>query len=822
MTWMTKNRVCAVVIAIVLLAVSLGGLRWFAQPLMAGSPSEDMPPYPPPDIIPPAGDMFPYPLPSIMPPSPMPTLAPSPTPTLPSFPNNEARALYWIAQTRILPQDRLVLVESSEIALPVTGGTVWQGLVLDPEGKSNLLYDVSIQRGEPRDMGDILQAENVAFRQAVLQSFAREQDIPLEHLRGFLEYYPLTNRWMWRGRGPDGALALDQEGRPMDADSIVQSEGAHRRAKYGKLSLELYYLVSSFPDRERIPVVLWTQADYSSIGEELARRYPMVEAYRWSGGLPVDIEGRGIPLTRELRDQIRADYYALLDEINRRSGENVVAFLKGKGYEAQALELVPNVVADLPADVIQQVSALEEVEKVDWGGVESRPELDSVAETVAVGHAWNCGYIGLGVIGMVEPGIVPTEIAHPALQGKVVMANATAIPGGHLWDWHAAEVAGVLVGNDPANPQYRGMAYGAQIVSSSNGGTTWESNVQALHFPLNRGCRVVNGSFSTSGERSMSPSDRLYDYVVRDRNATIVMAAGNMRYGNYNVKRPGKAYNVITVGAIDDKNTGEWSGDDMWEDSCYIDPYVDGYYSSYDRIKPEVVAVGEWVTTVNIEPEGGLYESEDGTSFAAPQVSALAQMLMNRDCWLQDYPETVKAIIMASAIHNIEGEARLSDRDGAGGIDFAAAFQLFEQGAWGHWIIHDITNPYSPGNIFGDGKEYFQTLDHGDTYAEAGERVRAVICWNSNPSSDYFSSGQDVLATDFDLQIVDPDGNHLDIWSNSWYNSYEIVDFTASKTGYYQMKVLYNPRQGTEGFDLDLGLAWLRTARLYVPYVLKP
>ena len=42
---------------------------------------------------------------------------------------------------------------------------------------------------------------------------------------------------------------------------------------------------------------------------------------------------------------------------------------------------------------------------------------------------------------------------------------------------------------------------------------------------------------------------------------------------------------------------------------------------------------------------------------------------MQRKSWLANWPECVKAIVMASSNHNIVGNSRLSLQDGAGGVN---------------------------------------------------------------------------------------------------------------------------------------------------------
>ncbi len=184
---------------------------------------------------------------------------------------------------------------------------------------------------------------------------------------------------------------------------------------------------------------------------------------------------------------------------------------------------------------------------------------------------------------------------------------------------------------------------------------------------------------------------------------------------------------------------------------------------------------------------------------------------------------------MAGAIHEIDREPEvLSDKDGAGGIVISDTMAIFERSGWAHHIIYDINNPADPTNPFDSpGSSYdfrgsdTAIWDVGSTNAYAGERVRAVLCWDSNPTGDLHSVGSDALSTDLDLRIVAPNGAVVD-WSTSFRNSCEIVDFIAPQTGEYRMRVTLYSTSG-ESLNLGLGLAWLRIPmqHVYLPAVMK-
>lgn len=765
--------------------------------------------------------------------SPLPTPMPTPFPTIsPNLPNSE-RALLFIAQRKQVPQDRLLLADAFTIGFPLTHRSLWQGLVLDSQDGTPVLYEVLIDGDTKEILTEGLTnpeaywaTEEIAFREhyadQILSLVSRREGVPVSSLdiaAGIMEYYALTGQIVWRGKIQDSVrgdiyeVAVNAQGQSVNVEALEAAENTARRSRYGKMELPLYYYLRTRPPQEKSRVLLWVGGvDYEWVNEELARRYPQVQAYRFASGQPVDERGQPIPIERELFDRIRRDYNDLLDQAHLQAAEPVAAFLRARGYEANALSAFPGIEVELPAKVILELNraSLENLVAIyHRGSSEVVPELDSVGGTIRASAAWNSGYTGQGVrIGMIDGGVVNPNVTHRALQGKVVAADSN-----NPTDWHAALVAGVMIGDHPNFPQYRGIAYGSDELVSAGGGV----GPGSINFLVDRDAFVINASISTTSTRVMQWEDRVFDYLVRLRDPTIAVAAGA---GGGNVKSPGKAYNVITVGAFDDHNDPHWN-DTMWDDSARIDPYIDGQTTSGDREKPEVVAVGVDVTTVDINQGDDGFDSFDGTSVATPQVSALAALLIQRYWFIRTNPEAVKAIIMASATHNIEGDARLSEADGAGAIDVASALAVFHSGGWGYKIIHNITDPNDPSNPFdGYGSSYdFRGSDFvvGSTHAYAGERIRAVICWDSNPANDYST---DPLSTDLDLLIISPNGSTV-ASSTSWHNNYEIVDFVAPEAGEYRMRVKYYARTPAEGLDLGLGLAWLRIHRVYLPLVMK-
>ena len=93
----------------------------------------------------------------------------------------------------------------------------------------------------------------------------------------------------------------------------------------------------------------------------------------------------------------------------------------------------------------------------------------------------------------------------------------------------------------------------------------------------------------------------------------------------------------------------------------------------------------------------------------------MASLLINKTPTLGTWPESVKAIIMASADHNIEGNSRLSDKDGAGGVNAQEAYKIASTAKGTSW--NGVTISY------GTGVPWYGP----NITASMGQKVRVVI-----------------------------------------------------------------------------------------------
>jgi hypothetical protein len=287
------------------------------------------------------------------------------------------------------------------------------------------------------------------------------------------------------------------------------------------------------------------------------------------------------------------------------------------------------------------------------------------------------------------------------------------------------------------------------------------------------------------------------DYTVRYAWDTVVCSAGNSGSveGREWVDSPASAYNVIAVGNYDDRGTPGTGDDEMNPTSSFKDP--DSPHG--DREKPEVAAPGTSIRSL-LTTSGGcdIGEVGSGTSYAAPMVSGLAALLMDLRSELKIWPEAVKALVMAGATNNIEGDSRLSDKDGAGGIDAMSS------------VSSANANQFRTMKVSSDSFNEDDFIEINIGTVAPLTRLRVALTWGSNPQNPAASDWTDSLDTDLDLFVVGPAG--IGRSSISFDNNYEVVDFVVPLsvgTGDFKIRI-YDIRFRPFWTEY-VGVAWTMT-----------
>jgi hypothetical protein len=602
------------------------------------------------------------------------------------------------------------------------------------------------------------------------------------------------------------SLVVDTSGAVQDLEAAQSAERAAREELYGPLAPTLYEQVQEMTTEDRLMVSIWlrtgeltppfrpdTVPDPGEVGDgeilpqEIALSTTQAEE-KTDQEAADGLAARAAALRAEQearREAAEAVHRATIDYLAQEM-ETVQAGLLAE-LEAQGIEplyvspIAPLVYAELSRAQILSLGQRADVDTL-YGPNEYADAMDFAKTTQKADVVDGWGFEGLGIgVAILEDSRI--ETANPYLN-----VTDTRVPGDSNVDQHATATGGMVASQ---HGTYQGISQDVDLYSA-NATTYGDSNLSAAMDWAASRVDIINNSWGgNAGNTNLNVHDRHLDYIVRNVWRTVTVAAGNendgCRSGTGRVTSPARAYNVISVGNYNDGNSLTWDDDGMDACSSYVDP-------STGVNKPEVAGSGSnIISTTAADPWIGGVGS--GTSYAAPMVAGEAALLMERSSGLTNRPEAVKAIIMATALNNIEGSSRFSDYDGAGGVDMRAAFNLVDQGLWAWRSAGSSDFPYSY-----------------DFFAFAGETVRAAIAWDSDPTSDYSS---DPLDADIDLRIYDPDGDYL-AGSVDVQNSFEIVEFTAPETGLYEMRISAYRFDGTTEY---IGAAWWPGHRLLQAYV---
>ena len=561
---------------------------------------------------------------------------------------------------------------------------------------------------------------------------------------------------MNEGSGDSYSIAFDSNGNEIDLTKVEADEKAAYQTKYGRLSPELYdYL--SIGDYEQVPVIIWLKEDDTA------------------EGMRAEADNN----TETFTNQEEIDSFLTEVNVQRETDvativESVISRLNDLGIQLESDQYAPRLTTTLSVDAIRDVAQWEEIDTIYLDAI-SEPTLEAAYGTIGMNTVYNRRMAGFDIKAAVIEVGGRVATANPYISS--VTQDSTYVCS--TASSHSTGVVGII---NSSHPSRFGIAPGAILRAGGSCGGWGSELTNRSTAAAEWGARVFNLSWGRDTGLSVDNDEaRYYDSLIFNSFRTVVVAAGNSGDGNGNVGTPGVAYNVITVGNFNDLNTTTWSGDIMNSSSSWRDPI---------SAKPEIAAPGTNINSATTaSPWTGPIGS--GTSYAAPMVTGLTTALMQRNRSLQIWPEAVKAILMASATHNIEGARRFSSRDGAGGIVAYNADNV-TRGYNGGWVGLNYSCS-SPTN--------YNALTMP---LVAGKRTRAVIAWDQNPSYENYTSQP---SADLDLRILSPSGSVV-ASSTSLNNIFEIVDFTPTTTGTYTLQIHKFRCSSTPKY---VGAAWWRS-----------
>jgi hypothetical protein len=259
-------------------------------------------------------------------------------------------------------------------------------------------------------------------------------------------------------------------------------------------------------------------------------------------------------------------------------------------------------------------------------------------------------------VAIVDTGIDGT---HPDLMGRVVEAKSF-VGGSPFTDQqgHGTFIAGLIAANPTNNEGIAGMAFNAQLmiakVVGADGTVSLAGEVAAIRWAVDHGARVIN--LSLGGVRdpldpkldTYSPLEQAAVEYAHSKGVVVVAAVGNgpqspatpWKFAHYPAALP----HVIGVSAVrQDGTVPDYSN----RDAVYNDLAAPGA-SIFSTVPQQLVDESVECAGHPYSDCGPLeFRRGIGTSFAAPQVTAAAALLLGQDPSLE--PEQVAWLLERSA-----------------------------------------------------------------------------------------------------------------------------------------------------------------------------
>jgi len=400
--------------------------------------------------------------------------------------------------------------------------------------------------------------------------------------------------------------------------------------------------------------------------------YDQIQGWIGAGGASGATGSSGAPTARNVMIVVgrTSDDGRDPDTVARENKDTVVRVLDEIGakdiVKAKSLSFVT---ATVPLTRLAELAAYGSVHRIGDGEEpmslavnEARVTINAEAADLRLPSGVTLSGSGVNVA------ILDTGIENPALNPIVTkrqhcdstgcrvqtLADRTHTVNGTAWPSHGTRVASVVAtsGNDVR----AGIAPGVRLFDvvvfpppDSMGKTTTNVSAYAngLDWAHANGAHVANLSFASSGCTTDSASSLVVNEAV-DKGMVVVGGAGNSGFNSTTsmikyttVGYPQCAHNSIAVGGVNDTGTPL----SMYRDSSR-GPALSGGLEANALLKPDLAApavdISVLATTSSLNTA-----NRPGTSYAAPQVSAAAALLLEAKPSLT--PAEVKAALLMGA-----------------------------------------------------------------------------------------------------------------------------------------------------------------------------
>jgi hypothetical protein len=598
-----------------------------------------------------------------------------------------------------------------------------------------------------------------------------------------------------------------------EVNEILHAVAARQSSNCDKLDAFLCNLsqqvqTGSVSARTRWPVMIWVNAPpLEPIHQRVRDSFPEVT-------FEEGIAPQSDVTLSELR-AIRRAFHAGMKEAHAPSLSNALVRLQQAGIRLTRVRhnsLAPIILASVAASDLKALGRLTYVLRVHANHWEPEKQLWSSSRTQQTKRAWDQGWLGNDVlVAIVDANNFDKD--HPALAPLYAGTRLSNAPK----DNHATRVAGA-VGNTYSANYDRGVAPSARLL---NAGVDWDNPsidkgqdmIDAALWGVEHLAEAMNLSMGSNNTLQRIGSDDFFDWLVHVYRVPISVVAGNFdncaggssgdirpqqesppgEFVCTAVMSPGKAWNVLTVGGIDDKNTpGSWTDESKWlDDTLYeFSSWSDPSSLHQDRDKPEVSASAVGVGSPS--SYGGV-DQASGTSYAAPQVAGTYALIGAQVPALLAAPRTLRALIMANAWRRTDvscgPSVGICEREGVATLDPWKAVQGAVNGRYATGYLDGVScagGYCAPTSC----KTHTASFQHGPVLEPGGTHLRRVhvsLNWEAKAETDGVGGWNVWLGADLDLQVVAPSG--ATVASASFDNNFEEVRFIPAESGTYTMKV---------------------------------
>ena len=430
----------------------------------------------------------------------------------------------------------------------------------------------------------------------------------------------------------------------------------------------------------------------------------------------------------------------------------------------------PVIVAELNYNDVIELAELSATEKFAYYSDTDENLMDVSTEVIRSQTVTsNYGHTGAGIkIGQYEAGVPDVSNVQLAPISSRIHINPQCA---NDVDGHSTIVADIMVGQSVSVFSTHGVAYGADLYCASDA----MSRFAAIEWLIDQNVNVINisSTFGTDSYNTYGAFAQWLDHIALNHYVNVVKSAGNS--SGTGVSSGGMAYNIVTVGNIDDNGTPVLNDDQLNSSSSYST-------NTLYACKPDICAPGTSISTSEYVP------GTTGTSMSAPMVTGTIALMCNEAYMLRVNVSATKSMLLASVSNSSPYRFCPSSwssfpttncytQFGAGLLDSYRAVQLADD--------FDCYLSYFDPNMS------FRTYNIPVTSTSSAIRVSVAYNKDNSITTNSHTSGSintAVVLPNLKLEIISP-SNQVVATCYRLNSNVQIVEFTPTQTGIYTAKV---------------------------------